>query len=59
MKAYKITYHMYPSKDITVEINAESEADAIAFAKQNRKDAFSVEEINTEDTMNTRKEDAK
>lgn len=39
---FKITYHMHPEKDIVVLFTAKSEEEAIIFAKQYRKDAFSV-----------------
>ena len=46
---YRITYHMYPEKDISVEIIARSEEEAIIFAKEYRNDSFSVSEIQKEE----------
>lgn len=43
MKTYIITYHMSPAKDITIEYRANSEDDAIIFAKNYRNDSFSIE----------------
>lgn len=46
MKKYRITYHMRPdAEDITIEIMAKSYEDACIFAKEYRKDGFSVEEL--------------
>ena len=47
MKKYKITYHMWPEKDIEMVILARSEEEAIIFAKEYRNGSFSVEEYNT------------
>lgn len=44
MKTYIITYHMSPAPDIVIEHMANSEEDAIIFAKQYRHDSFSIEE---------------
>ena len=43
MKTYKITYFMYPHKDIETYFTAKDEDEAIAFAKKFRNDPFSVE----------------
>ena len=46
MKTYKITYHMHPDEDVVITVQANSEDDAIVFAKQYRtRDSFSVEEV--------------
>lgn len=45
MKRFKITYHLWPGEDITVEITAKNYEDACVFAKNYRKDGFSIEEI--------------
>ena len=43
---YKITYHMWPEKNIVMVIVAKSEEEAIIFAKEYRNDSFSIEEYN-------------
>lgn len=46
MKRYKITYHLLPdAEDITIDYLAKSEEDAVIYAKEYRKDAFSVREV--------------
>ncbi len=42
---YRITYFMYPDPDVTIEIEAKNEDEAIIFAKGYREDAFMVEEV--------------
>lgn len=41
---YDITYHMYPSKDITITVDAQSEEEAMVYAKSFRNDAYSIKE---------------
>ena len=45
MKTYKITYHMYPDPDIEITIQAETLEKAIIFAKDYRKDSYSIKEV--------------
>jgi len=45
MKTYKITYFMYPYKDIETYFTAKDEDEAIALAKSFRNDPFSVERV--------------
>lgn len=45
MKHYRITYHRWPEEDIVIEITAKSYEDACIYAKEFRKDGFSIEEI--------------
>ncbi len=42
---YRITYMMYPDPDVTIEIEAKNEDEAIIFAKGYREGAFKVEEV--------------
>ena len=42
MEKYKITYHMFPEKDIEIVIEAKNYDDACIFAKRYRKGAFSI-----------------
>ena len=42
---YKIIYHMHPADDVIITIEAKDEAEAVAYAKQYRKDAFSIVEM--------------
>ena len=45
MKKYEITYHLQPdAENITFTFLAHTEEEAIEFAKQYRKEAFSIEE---------------
>lgn len=48
MHTYIITYHMHPYDDITVTIKANTEEEAIIYAKGYRNDAFSIEEAHGE-----------
>lgn len=46
MKTYKIIYHLKPdSEDVEIIIKAKNYDDACIFAKQFRKDSFSVAEV--------------
>lgn len=45
MKKYKIIYFMFPEKNIEVIILAKDMEEAIIYAKNFRKDAFSVTEL--------------
>lgn len=45
MKEYKITYIMYPDKEIEMTISARTEEDAIILAKAFMQDTFRIEEI--------------
>ena len=45
MKTFRIVYNMYPAKDIEIRINAETEEDAIIYAKSYRKDSFRIFEL--------------
>lgn len=45
MKEYKVTYIMYPDKDIEMTISARTEEDAIILAKAFRQDTFRIDEI--------------
>jgi mRNA-degrading endonuclease RelE of RelBE toxin-antitoxin system len=42
VKKYRITYQMHPAKNIVVVVMAKSEEEAIIFAKQYRKDVFTI-----------------
>ena len=43
MTKWIITYHRHPDPDVVVEFFAESYEDAVIFAKQYRRDSFSVD----------------
>lgn len=45
MKKYTITYHMYPHDDIVVTIHGKSEEEVAVFAKNYRKESFSIKEV--------------
>ena len=45
MKKYEITYHLQPdAENITIDILANTEEEAIEFAKEYRKEGFSIKE---------------
>ena len=45
LKNYRITYYMWPYKDIVFDFAAKSEEEAAIFAKQYRKDPFNIERV--------------
>ena len=45
METYRITYFMYPEKDIEFNISAKSYEDAVIFAKNYRRDSFNVVKV--------------
>ena len=45
MKTFEIIYHMNPMPDIVITHRANSETEAIIFAKQYRQDAFSIKKV--------------
>ena len=45
MKKFKIVYHLHPHDDVVIVIKADTEEDALVYAKQCRKDSFSIYEI--------------
>ena len=49
MKRYAITYHCMDGVDVDVLFYANTEDEAIIFAKHYRKDPFSIKEITEED----------
>lgn len=49
MKSFRITYIMYPDENIEVICTAKTEEEAVIYAKNYRKDAFKIEELNQED----------
>ena len=55
MKKYKIIYHLKPdAEDIEVIIAAKSYEDACIFAKQYRRNCFSVQELTENGWQNIR-----
>ena len=47
MKTYRIVYHLMPdASNIEITISAESYEEACVYAKQYRKNGFSIEELN-------------
>ena len=52
MKEFEITYHLSPFPDVKVRIIAQDEEQAIIFAKEYRNDAFSVEELKADWSIN-------
>lgn len=42
MNQYEITYFLFPEENVTITIEANSEEDAITFAKEYRTDPFTV-----------------
>lgn len=51
MKTYLITYQMYPEENIKVTVNTKTEEEAVVYAKNYRKEAFTIEEVKGKKTM--------
>lgn len=45
MKSYLITYQMHPEPNIKVTVTAKTEEEAVVYAKNYRKESFTIEEM--------------
>ena len=48
MKSYLITYQMYPEENVKVTVTTKTEEEAIIYAKNFRKETFTIEEVKGE-----------